>query len=287
MNNWELDYINLVSDVIKYGVPHETRVGMAHAALGTGLSIKVADGEFPLLTTRKLFYKPVFGELTGFLMGSAHNFDFTSNGCNYWTPNARAWAEKVYGERAKDIADEDLPVGHIYGYQWRRWAVKPGLGFDQLAEAQRLIKKEPNSRRIMVTAWEPADLHNMCLPPCHTHFQYHVLGDKLHCSVYMRSVDLCLGLPADITLYYALLILMAKDCDILPGTLHFHFGNAHVYADHIVPFLEQQPRVIKAPPVYWLQAIEHGERYIDDFKPDLLKITEYEPADAIKYELLV
>jgi len=281
--SWEYNYLALCNEVMQYGLRENSRAGPTRALLGRTLKVMVPPGRFPLTTTRKAFYKPVLGELAAFLEGAEFNYDFVKHGCNYWTPNARAWMERNHGKEYTDkLADEDLEVGRIYGYQWRRWGGNPG--FDQLAEAQRMIVNEPTSRRILVNCWNPADIDLMCLPPCHTHFQYHVRHGRLSCSIYMRSVDLCLGLPADVTLYFALLCIMAQDCGLQPGELHYHFGNAHVYEAHIPGLMDQLKRVPYVEPKYTLGTLP-DEKLLNNFKPAMFDIDYAQKHDAISYEL--
>lgn len=282
-DNWEHSYLDLCMRAINSGYEGNSRVGLVHALPGEMLKINLPHGEFPLLTTRKMFPKPVLGELTGFLHGATMNGFFMKHGCNYWTPNARG----KHPNLAK-WKDEDLPLGPIYGYQWRKF--NGDSRYDQLAQAKRDIINNPTSRRIVVTAWNPLQNDYACLPPCHIMFQYHVLGGRLHCTVYMRSVDLCLGLPSDVVLYYALLVLMAADTGLPVGSLTFHFGNAHVYREHLDGFLDQYHRPVMATPTYTLgKTGAHGmpiTSYIDQFIPEVLAFNDYNPHERIHYALL-
>lgn len=271
---WEAAYVELINDVIDYGYEQNTRAGPTRALLGQSLSINMLEGEFPLLTTRKMFPRPVFGELAAFLRGSEKNRDFIDLGCNYWTPNARAFNQT-------HTPPEDMILGPIYGSQWRRF----GGEYDQIAEALRMLRTDPDSRRIVVSAWNPVDLSRMCLPPCHIMFQLHVLNAKLHMSVYMRSVDLCLGLPSDVILYYALLLLFAHDTGYAVGGLHFSFGNAHVYEGHVDTWnsLQRNNKPLVPPSV--LLDVPSMFKALDVFRPSDISIIEYENHGAIKYEL--
>lgn len=278
MANWESNYLDLLDTVLEKGLTVETRVGPALSLIGQSLTVDPTQGEFPLLTTRRLFPKPVLGELAAFLRGATFNREFLEQGCNYWTPNARAWKTNTPG-----MKDEELFLGPVYGAQWRKWEGKHDT-VDQLMEAKELLLKDPGSRRNIVTAWQPADLHAMCLPPCHILFQFHVRGLTLHCSVYMRSVDLCLGLPSDIILYYALLILMATDVNMLVGNVYFHFGDAHIYKAHEENAKIQVLRAIEEHPIWELRV---KEDYLNTFVPSDLDFIGYRPRERIGYELLV
>lgn len=280
MNNigdWERGYLALCADVAQNGELQQTRVGDAMAAIGMSLWVRMGVGEFPLLTTRKMYYKPVLGELAAFIRGATWNGGFMDYGCNYWTPNARAWKENN-----EIISDRDLWLGHIYGYQWRCFGAE---GFDQMAASRDMLLKDPNSRRNIITTWDPAELDKMCLPPCHILMQWHAIGGRLDLSVYMRSVDLCLGLPSDVVLYYTLLILMAADVGMRVGDLHFLFGNAHVYKGHAQGLQQQLTRLVGNPPLFSLLPLDYGSKYTDTFQPQNISITEYEPQEPIKYEL--
>lgn len=282
-NNWEEGYLGLCLNVYHYGYHEDSRVGRVRASPGMTLKIEMPDGRFPLLTTRKMFPKPILGELTGFLHGATMNGFFMKHGCNYWTANARS-----HHPNLAKWKDEDLPLGPIYGYQWRKF--NGDLRFDQLAKAKRDIIANPTSRRIVVTAWNPLQNDYACLPPCHVMFQFHVMGGLLHCTVYMRSVDLCLGLPSDVVLYYTLLVLMAADTKLPVGSLTFHFGNAHVYMEHADGLYAQLTREVLHPPAYVLSdKTAHGlpiTSYIDQFTPEVLQFNDYNHQEKIHYALL-
>jgi thymidylate synthase len=218
-------------------------------------------------------WKPVLGELRAFLAGATMNRDFIHEGCTYWTQNAKAWGRND----ARD--NDDLFLGKIYGAQWRNFN-----GVDQIEEVRRQLKEDKSSRRILLTCWNPAELHLMCLPPCHIMAQFHVDGNELRCSIYMRSVDLALGLPSDIVLYYALLLHFARDVDLIPMGLFFHFGNAHLYTTHTEQMRMHYKRVPIEMPTFHYQrhdgtGFPPGEVHVD--------IETYKPMEAIRYELLV
>jgi len=270
MSLWEDKYLRLCNDVMNFGYREDTRVGPARVLLGQHLSINLEPRRFPILTTRKMYPKPIFGELSAFLKGATMNRQFEEEGCNYWKPNARAWSFN------DGVLDEELVVGKVYGYQWRNFN-----GVDQYKEVLRLIKEDPHSRRIIMTCWNPADLKDMCLPPCHIIVQFHVRGTRLNATIYMRSVDLALGLPADIVLYYALLIHVANQSGLMAENLNFFFGNAHIYEIHIEKLREQVNREPKISPLYF---------YCDwhrTFSPAHIQLKNYEHHEAIKYDLLV
>lgn len=275
-NNWEGSYLALCEDVLRHGYRESSRAGDVYCLPGLSQTISLpAQNQFPLLTTRRMFVAGILGEAAAFLRGSTSNGNFLRFGCKYWTPNARAAYPGL-----EDLPDDVLPLGPIYGAQWRNFN---GQGVDQLDAARRMIVSDPHSRRIIVTAWNPLQTGLMCLPPCHVMFQFHVMGDELHLTVYMRSVDLCLGLPSDIVLYYLILALMAYDTRMPIGSLTFQFGNAHIYAAHVQQLEEQLGRTVGEPPVFNL--IGSAGRLIDNFVPTDIMFHSYNPQEKITYEL--
>lgn len=275
-NTWESSYLMLCRAALNYGELVKTRVGFARSLLGQSLPIFLGEGQFPLLTTRRMYPKPVLGELCAFLEGASKLADFKRLGCNYWDANANAWP------RNDGRPESTKEVGKIYGYQWRNFNSD---GYDQVEEVIRQLVEDPTSRRIIMTAWNPLQLEDMCLPPCHIITQFHSRERNrsdipyLDCSVYMRSVDLALGLPSDIILYYALMIFIAERADHHVGSLYFHFGDAHVYSAHEAALRKQLERSVMAVPQY---------RYMPEFgwKPESIQFSNYNPKEPIQYELL-
>jgi len=176
----------------------------------------MADG-FPTLTTKKLHLKSIIYELLWFLNGDTNVKYLQDNGVKIWN----------------EWADADGNLGHIYGYQWRSWPDYNGGHIDQIKETVETIKKNPDSRRIIVSAWNVADIPNMNLPPCHAFFQFYVADGKLSLQLYQRSADIFLGVPFNITSYSLLLLMMAQVCDLEPGDFVHTFGDAHIYLNHI------------------------------------------------------
>lgn len=286
-DSFEKMYFNLVSAVAAYGNIAPSRVGETKSMFGTGLIIdSLLYGKFPILTTRQIFYKPIFGELAAFLRGATYVAEFQKFGCNYWNANAAAWHFN------KNVPADKHMVGRIYGAQWRRWFGNPeDSEIDQIARLIKGLKDDPHGRRHVVSCWKPDEFEEMCLPPCHIFFQCYVntarwgdnLDPHLEMVVYMRSVDLCLGLPTDIVLYAALLILLAKETGYQPGALKFMFGDAHVYQDHALPFMDQATRPVQELPKYALDV----EATVDNFEPHHLELLEYTHAKPIAYPLHV
>lgn len=272
--NFEREYLWIVDYIINNGKPVPSRAGYTWSVVGVQFRIGcLTSGFFPLLTTRKMYYKSVLGELAAFLRGATTLAEFKAFGCNYWDANAAAWPANSKRK------PEDYEVGRIYGAQWVNWA----YSVNQLDKLVAGIKRDPFSRRHIVTAWAPHELDEMCLPPCHIFFQCFVREDKLSMTVYMRSVDMCLGLPADVVLYATLLLLLCNETALEPGELVFMCGDAHVYRNHVDAALEQIQRKVLAPPRYKLS----HTATLKNFVPDHLEISNYNCKEAINYELNV
>lgn len=273
MNSFEDNYFTLAEHVLDFGNTRESRVGGTVSIFGATLHIgDLRHNRFPIITTRQIHYRPVMGELACFLKGSDRLQDFIDAGCNYWTPNAEAWFAN------KGLKREEMSVGVIYGVQWRNWQYGDG-STDQLQSLVNGIKKDPHSRRHVVTAWQPAELADMCLPPCHILFQCYVDADHLSMCVYMRSVDICLGLPSDVVLYAALLKLICNETGYHAGDLIFLLGDAHIYINHIGNLRDQLRKSPVDLPHYELEST------LSTFQPDDLELIDYTFKRGITYDL--
>jgi thymidylate synthase len=273
MSKYENDYLSLCRDVQYSGVHRESRAGRTVGKFGTQLRIdSLRDGHFPLLTTRRMYYKPVFGELAAFIRGATALKTFKDFGCNYWDMNAKQWPIN------HDIEDPNrMHVGKIYGAQWRGWDDR----IDQLDELIQSIRLDPYGRRHLMTAWNPSDMWRMCLPPCHILVQAYVNTDKrLDLRIDMRSVDLCLGLPSDVVLYAAFLILLAGATDLVPGSLIFQMVDSHIYENHLATLVEQYRREVHPLPGF---ASFNTDMF--KFVPEELDIQDYVSNEAMKYAL--
>jgi len=269
--NFEKDYMNLVDHVLATGEHRETRAGPTTALFGTTLTISsLEDGRFPILTTRKMYPEGVWGELAAFIRAAESLADFQHWGCNYWDANAAAWA----GNRTRPPAL--WQVGKIYGGQWRDFNK-----VDQLRNLVEGIKSDPLSRRHLLTTYNPAEVHLGCLPPCHLTAQFNVTNHGwLECIVYMRSVDLILGLPSDIVLYATLLALVARETNYDPGYLTFMMGDTHVYSNHKVGWQLQRAHTPQELPEYKL---DH-DTTLFHFVPDQISLVDYVNQGRIAYE---
>jgi thymidylate synthase len=264
---WDLDedFRFLVDDVLTNGTIRRCRNGQTTAVFGRMLRHDMRAG-FPIITTRRVAWRGVFGELAAFLEGSTSLRRFKELGCNYWDMNAKEWPQH----------DGDY-LGRIYGAQWRNFG-----GVDQLVQLVSGLVTDPHGRRHLLTTWNPGELGDMCLPPCHLTAQFFQSRQGLSCTVYMRSVDLCLGLPSDLVLYGLLLHLVAHEVHTTPHELVFMLGDAHVYENHIAAWNVQRARPqTDDPPA--LRLLGHGSLF--NFDPNQATIVNYDPQEPIKYAL--
>jgi thymidylate synthase len=272
MKNFEQDYMNLVDKIVNLGEDRKTRAGPTKSHFGTILTIdSLEDGQFPVLTTRKVFTEGIWGELAAFVRGTENLVDFKHWGCNYWDANAAAWPPN------KGKVPAEMSVGPIYGKQWRDFN-----RVDQLKNLITNLKRDPLSRRHVITTFNPAE--EGCLPPCHLMAQFNITNHGwLECIVYMRSVDLILGLPSDIILYATLLLLIAQDVGRTPGYLTFMMGDTHVYTNHIEGWKAQRAHTTQELPTYELNSLATTI----DFVPDDIVLRDYIHQGKITYELNV
>lgn len=219
-------YLDLLSHVMENGVDRPDRTGTGtRGVFGYQMRFDLADG-FPMVTTKKLHKKSIVHELIWFLAGNTNIKYLQENGVKIWDE----WAD----------ANGDL--GPVYGKQWRRWEGPDGSVIDQVDKVIEAIKTNPNSRRHIVSAWNPADVDDMALPPCHCLFQFHVAEGKLSCQLYQRSADIFLGVPFNIASYALLTHMMAQVCDLKVGDFIHTFGDAHIYSNHFEQVREQLSR---------------------------------------------
>ncbi|MBR4482608.1 MAG: thymidylate synthase [Paludibacteraceae bacterium] len=256
-------YLDLLNRVLTEGVEKTDRTGTGTISVfGHQMRFSMADG-FPLLTTKKLHLKSIIYELLWFLNGDTNVKYLQDNGVRIWN----------------EWADPDGSLGHIYGYQWRSWPDYNGGHIDQIAEAVDAIKNNPDSRRIIVSSWNVADLGNMNLPPCHAFFQFYVANGKLSLQLYQRSADIFLGVPFNIASYALLLMMMAQVCGLEAGDFVHTLGDAHIYKNHLEQVrlqLTREPR--KLPKM----VINPDVKSIFDFKYEDFQLTDYDPHPHIK-----
>ena len=261
-------YLDLVRHVMEHGVDKEDRTGTGtRSVFGYQLRCDLADG-FPLLTTKKVHLKSIIYELLWFLRGDTNVRWLQEHGVRIWN----------------EWADENGDLGPVYGSQWRAWPDGQGGTIDQIAQVIDQIKNTPDSRRIMVSAWNVAEVPTMKLPPCHSLFQFYVAQGKLSLQLYQRSADLFLGVPFNIASYALLLMMVAHVTGLQPGEFVHTFGDAHIYRNHFDQIREQLSREPRPLPRMLLNPEVKG---IDDYKYEDFTLEGYDPWPAIKGEVSV
>lgn len=272
-------YLSLLKKVMDEGTDRETRNGMTRAMFSLQMRFNMADG-FPAMTTKKLAFKAVKSELLWFIEGSGDDNRLKElNGTErtIWTDNAEApyWAPK-----AKFPGD----LGRVYGVQWRKWRRPDGTTVDQLAEVIEKIKKDPTDRRLIVTAWNPGELSEMALPPCHMFMQFFVDGDKLSLLMHQRSCDVFLGVPFNIASYSLLLHMVAQVTGLKAHEFVHSLGDVHIYHDHFDAVKEQLAREPYPLPTLKLNPSVIN---IDDFKMEDIELLNYQSHPTIKAKMAV
>jgi len=261
-------YLQLLDDVLTNGIDRSDRTGTGTRSLfGYQLRFDLSQG-FPLLTTKKLHLKSIIYELLWFLRGETNVRYLQEHGVRIWDE----WAD----------ANGDL--GPVYGSQWRSWPDGKGGTIDQIAEVVRSIRTKPHSRRHIVSAWNPAEVDEMALPPCHCLFQFYVADGKLSCQLYQRSADVFLGVPFNIASYALLTAMMAQVTGLKPGDFVHSFGDVHLYSNHFEQAREQLSRTPRPLPQLTLNP---EKRDIFGFEFEDFAITGYDPYPTIKAEIAV
>ncbi|TLX59817.1 thymidylate synthase [Stutzerimonas nosocomialis] len=210
-------YLDLMRHVREHGTFKSDRTGTGtYSVFGYQMRFDLGEG-FPLVTTKKCHLKSIIHELLWFLQGSTNIAYLKEHGVRIWD----------------EWADENGDLGPVYGYQWRNWPAPNGESIDQIAKLVEMIRKNPDSRRLIVSAWNPALVDEMALPPCHALFQFYVADGKLSCQLYQRSADIFLGVPFNIASYALLTLMLAQVCDLQPGDFIWTGGDCHLYANHL------------------------------------------------------
>lgn len=261
-------YQRLLRLVLEKGTPKEDRTGTGTLSVfGAQERFDLGEG-FPLLTTKKLHTRSIFHELLWFLKGDTNIRYLKENGVGIWD----------------EWADENGDLGRIYGAQWCDWRRADGTAIHQVDEVIERIKKDPDSRRLVVSAWNPGELDQMALAPCHALFQFYVCGGRLSCQLYQRSADLFLGVPFNIASYALLTAMVAQVCGLRPGEFVHTFGDLHLYRNHLEQAREQLAREPRALPQLTLNP---SVQNIHDFRVEDIQVTGYDPHPAIKAPISV
>ncbi|HEX7412457.1 MAG TPA: thymidylate synthase [Bacteroidia bacterium] len=261
-------YHDLMKHVLEHGTKKTDRTGTGTISVfGYQSRYNLQDG-FPLLTTKKLHTKSIIHELLWFLKGDTNIKYLKDNGVSIWD----------------DWADAEGNLGPVYGYQWRSWATPDGNHIDQITQVVDMIKNNPDSRRMMVSAWNVADINKMKLPPCHALFQFYVADGKLSCQLYQRSADIFLGVPFNIASYALLTMMVAQVCNLQAGDFVHTLGDAHLYANHIAQTNLQLSRDCRKLPT---MKINQAVKNIFDFKFEDFTLEGYDPHPHIKAEVAV
>ena len=261
-------YLDLLIDVRENGVIKSDRTGVGtRSVFGRQIRFDLSEG-FPLLTTKKVFLKGIIHELLWFLKGDTNIKYLVDNGVHIWD----------------EWADENGNLGSVYGKQWRSWETTDGRCVDQISDLIDLIRNHPDSRRMLVCAWNPGEVDRMALPPCHCLFQFYVAEGKLSCQLYQRSADIFLGVPFNIASYALLTMMLAQECGLEPGEFVHTFGDLHLYLNHTEQADLQLSREPRPLPRMVLNPEVHS---VFDFKYEDFRLEGYDPHPAIKAPVAV
>ncbi|MBS4190921.1 thymidylate synthase [Bacillus sp. FJAT-49705] len=256
-------YLELCEHVLEHGVKKEDRTGTGTiSTFGYQMRFDLQKG-FPLLTTKKLHLRSIIHELLWFLQGDTNVKYLQDNGVRIWN----------------EWADQDGNLGPVYGHQWRSWTGADGKTIDQISDLIKQMKTNPDSRRMIVNAWNVGDIEKMALPPCHCMFQFYVAEGKLSCQLYQRSADVFLGVPFNIASYALLTFMIAQVCDLEPGEFIHTFGDTHIYTNHLEQIKLQLSRDTRSLPIL---KINPEVKDIFSFKFEDFSLENYDPHPHIK-----
>ena len=290
-DHYENQYLQLIRDIIEEGTMETGRNGKTCVVIGSSMYFSLENNVIPLLTTKKVAWKTCLRELLWFVRGQTNNKILTDQKCNIWKGNASR--EFLDSRGLTHLREDDL--GPVYGHQWRHFNAKyttcdedySGKGVDQLQNIIDLLKNPEtrNSRRMVMSAWNPEQLDEMALPPCHILLQFNVTrGNKLSCSMYQRSGDVGLGVPFNIASYSFLTYMIAKHCDLEPHEFVYHIGNAHIYDDHIETLKEQ---VDRTPLPFPTLKIKEKKEKIEDYNLEDFELSDYVFHEPLKMKMRV
>jgi thymidylate synthase len=263
-----IQYLELLRHVMEHGKFKADRTGTGtYSLFGAQMRFPLADG-FPLLTTKKVHTKSIIHELLWFLRGETNIKYLTDNGVTIWN----------------EWADKNGDLGRVYGAQWCDWRTADGRSINQIEDVIAQIKKNPNSRRLIVSAWNPGEIQGMALPPCHSLFQFYVSEGELSCQLYQRSADIFLGVPFNIASYALLTLMVAQVCDLKPGDFVHTFGDLHLYSNHVE---QAKMQLIRKPRPLPQIKLNPAVKNICDFKFEDIELVSYDPHPAIKAPVAV
>ena len=255
-------YLDLLQDILDHGVDRGDRTGTGtRSVFGRQLRFDLAEG-FPLLTTKKVHLKSIILELLWFLRGESNVRWLQERGVTIWD----------------EWADDDGNLGPVYGVQWRAWPTPDGGTIDQIAGVVEMIRQNPESRRLLVSAWNPAEVDRMALPPCHVMFQFYVADGKLSCQLYQRSADVFLGVPFNIASYALLTMMVAQVTDLRPGEFIHTFGDVHLYHNH---FEQAQSQLGRTPRPLPTMRLDPSVRDLFAFSYEHFTLDRYDPHPRI------
>jgi len=261
-------YLDLLQHILDHGVQRGDRTGTGtKSAFGYQMRFDLADG-FPLLTTKKLHLRSIIYELLWFLRGETNIRYLKENGVSIWD----------------EWADENGELGPVYGRQWRSWQTASGECVDQITNLIETIRRDPDSRRLIISAWNVGEVTKMALPPCHVLFQFYVAGGRLSCQLYQRSADVFLGVPFNIASYALLTMMIAQVTDLAPGEFIHTFGDVHLYSNH---FEQTQKQLAREPRDLPTMRINGDVQSIFDFKFEDFELTDYDPHPHISAPVAV
>ena len=285
-NREERQYLDLCLRCL--GAPlRPNRTGTdAYTTFGAMMRFDLSNGHIPLLTTKKMPWKTIILELLWFISGNTSSKTLSAQGCKIWDANGT----KEFLESRGLVHRQEGDLGPVYGFQWRHWGAAytncndnyEGEGVDQIAKLIETIKKDPSSRRLILSAWNVEDLDKMALPPCHMMCQFDVFDGEISCLLYQRSADMGLGVPFNMASYAILTRMIAQVCGLRAKELVHVMGNTHVYKDHEAPLKEQMARLARPFPVL---KIDESVMGIDDFKLEHFQLVDYTPYSAIKMKM--
>lgn len=286
----EMQYLDLIRKILTQGAKRGDRTGTGTLSVfGAQMRFSLRDNVFPLLTTKRVFWRGVAEELLWFISGDTSAHTLQQKDIHIWDGNGSREYLDSRGLQSREVGD----LGPVYGFQWRHFGAKytdmhadyTNQGVDQLAEVIHKLRTNPTDRRIVLSAWNPADLNEMALPPCHMFCQFYVADGELSCQMYQRSADMGLGVPFNIASYALLTRLVAQVTGLKPGEFVHVIGDAHVYLNHVEPLQKQLTRMPRPFPTLHINPGKTSS--IDDFTFEDLEVRDYKPHGSIKMTMSV